>query len=120
MEACGTSGMKAGLNGVPNLSILDGWWNEGYNGRNGWAFGEESTEAERDSTDAEAIYRVLEEKIIPLYYKSQNHEISHGWVAMMKESIKVCGSGFSARRMVHDYINKFYFKIMREKGRARK
>ncbi len=114
MEACGTSGMKAGLNGVPNLSILDGWWQEGYNGKNGWAFGEESSGTERDSVDAAAIYRLLEEEIIPLYYKSQNHEISHGWVAMMKESIKVCGSRFSARRMVRDYISKFYFKALQK------
>jgi starch phosphorylase len=76
MEACGTSGMKAGLNGVPNLSILDGWWHEGYDGRNGWAFGEESTESNRDRTDAEAIYQLFEEKIIPLFYQSGlYHEI---------------------------------------------
>jgi starch phosphorylase len=115
MEACGTSGMKAGLNGVPNLSILDGWWHEGYNGKNGWAFGEEDTETNRDKADVEAIYRLLEEKIIPLFYKSGNHEISHEWVAIMKESIKICGSQFSARRMVSDYIKKFYFKALQTK-----
>jgi starch phosphorylase len=115
MEACGTSGMKAGLNGVPNLSILDGWWHEGYNGKNGWAFGEENTGENRDKVDAEAIYRLLEEKIIPLFYKSRNHAISHGWVAIMKESIKICGSRFSARRMVSDYIEKFYFKALQNR-----
>lgn len=112
MEACGTSGMKAGLNGVPSLSILDGWWHEGYNGRNGWAFGEESDSADPNSEDAAAIYSMLEKKIIPLFYKSRNHEISRDWVAVMKESIKKCGAQFSARRMVKDYINKYYIKAL--------
>jgi starch phosphorylase len=115
MEACGTSGMKAGLNGVPNLSILDGWWQEGYNGKNGWAFGEEETAANRDRTDAEAIYRMLEEQIIPLFYESQNHGISEGWAKIMKESIKISGSRFSARRMVNDYIQKFYFRALQKR-----
>ena len=112
MEACGTSGMKAGLNGVPSLSIFDGWWCEGYNGRNGWAFGKESGEGSRDKEDAEAIYSLLEEKIIPLYYAARNHDISHEWVAIMKESIKICGARFSTRRMVTDYINKFYIRAL--------
>ena len=115
LEACGTSGMKAGLNGVPSLSILDGWWHEGYNGKNGWAFGTEKVEGNRDKADAEAIYRQLEEKIIPLYYSSRNHEISHGWVAVMKEAIKTCGSQFSARRMVLEYLNKFYEKALQNR-----
>jgi len=112
MEACGTSGMKAGLNGVPSLSILDGWWHEGYNGKNGWAFGAEEVEGSRDKADAEAIYSLLEEKIIPLFYNTHNHDIPHSWIVMMKESIKTCGSQFSARRMVSDYINKFYIKAL--------
>jgi len=112
MEACGTSGMKAGLNGVPSLSILDGWWPEGYNGGNGWAFGDNQAEGNRDKADADAIYSLLEEKIIPLFYKSQNHDTSQAWVAVMKESIKKCGAQFSARRMVTDYINKYYIKAM--------
>ena len=112
MEACGTSGMKAGLNGVPSLSILDGWWPEGYNGRNGWAFGEENMEGNRDKADADAIYSLLEEKIIPLFYRSGNHEIPQEWVSIMKESMKICGSRFSTRRMVTDYINKFYIRAL--------
>ena len=115
MEACGTSGMKAGLNGVPNLSILDGWWHEGYTGKNGWALGAASTGENRDKEDAEAIYRLLEEKIIPLFYKSRNHEISKDWIAIMKESIKICGSRFSARRMVTDYIRKFYVEALQNR-----
>ena len=116
MEACGTSGMKAGLNGVPSLSILDGWWHEGYNGNNGWAFGAETPEGSRDKADAEAIYSLLEEKIIPLFYRAGNHGISPEWVSMMKESIKVCGARFSTRRMVTDYINKFYIKALQNLG----
>jgi starch phosphorylase len=117
MEASGTSGMKAGLNGVPSLSILDGWWQEGYTGRNGWAFGTDKVEGNRDKADAEAIYGLLEEKIIPLFYKTENSDSSNGWENIMKESIKVCGSQFSARRMVTDYITKFYFPAL-QKSRA--
>ena len=81
----------------------------------GWAFGAEKVEGNRDKADAEAIYRLLEEKIIPLYYRSRNHEISHGWVAVMKEAIKTCGSQFSARRMVLEYLNKFYEKALQNR-----
>jgi starch phosphorylase len=113
-EACGTSGMKAGLNGVPSLSIMDGWWPEGYNGKNGWAFGAEEGDENRDRSDAEAIYQLIEEKIVPLFYKTRNHGIPEGWVDVMKESIKCCGSSFSGRRMVSDYINKFYLKALKK------
>ena len=113
MEACGTSGMKAGLNGVPNLSILDGWWHEGYNRKNGWAFGGEEMSGNRDQADAEAIYQLLEQKIIPLFYKVTNHDIPNAWIKVMKESIKSCGSSFAARRMVLEYIEKFYAKALR-------
>ena len=113
MEACGTSGMKAGLNGVPNFSILDGWWHEGYNRKNGWAFGGEEIKGNRDQADAEAIYQLLEQKIIPLFYKVTNHDIPNAWIKVMKESIKSCGSSFAARRMVSEYIEKFYSKALR-------
>jgi starch phosphorylase len=113
-EACGTSGMKAGLNGVPSLSIMDGWWHEGFNGKNGWGFGEDEKDRDRDKDDAEAIYQLLEEKIIPLYYRARNHDISKEWVKVMKESIKCCGASFSARRMVNDYISKFYSKALQK------
>ncbi len=108
LEASGTSGMKAALNGVPNLSIADGWWLEGYNGDNGWIFGEESPAGDRDKADAEAIYRILEERVIPLYYDTGENGVPHGWTAVMKKAIKWAGSRFSARRMVKDYIEKFY------------
>ncbi|MEG3055038.1 MAG: alpha-glucan family phosphorylase [Methanoculleus sp.] len=109
MEASGTSGMKASLNGVLNLSILDGWWVEGYNGKNGWAFGSETAACDgRDPIDATAIYNLLEREIIPLYYDRSVNNVPHGWVKMMKESIKSNGPRFSARRMVKEYVARYY------------
>jgi len=113
MEASGTSGMKAALNGVPHLSIMDGWWIEGFNGKNGWAFGQEEVKGNRDPADAEAIYRIIEEELIPLYYKVSDQGVAHGWVKVMKESIKSNASRFSARRMVKEYIEKFYVRALK-------
>lgn len=104
-EACGTSGMKASLNGVPHLSILDGWWIEGFNGKNGWAFGGDTG---NDVKDSEAIYNILEKEVIPLYYKVDDNGVPCDWVKVMKEAIKSTAPLFSARRMVKEYINKFY------------
>ena len=114
MEASGTSGMKAALNGVPHLSIMDGWWIEGFNGKNGWAFGQEEVNGNRDQRDAEAIYRILEEQVIPLYYKVSDEGISSEWVKLMKECIKSNAPRFSARRMVKEYIEKFYAKAFKK------
>jgi starch phosphorylase len=108
MEASGTSGMKASLNGVPHLSILDGWWIEGYNGKNGWAFGSPEAGENRDKADAEGLYRVIEEEIIPLYYDVAEDGVPHGWVRLMKEAIRSNAPKFSARRMVKEYIEKYY------------
>jgi starch phosphorylase len=108
MEACGTSGMKAALNGVPSLSILDGWWVEGYNRKNGWAFGDVTPAGERNRADAEAIYRFLEDEIIPLYYRVSEDGVPHGWVGIMKETIKSNAPRFSARRMVREYLDRYY------------
>ena len=77
MEASGTSGMKAALNGVPQLSIRDGWWVEGYNGKNGWAPEHQEAKGNRDQTDAAEIYRLLEEEIIPLYYNVSEEGVPH-------------------------------------------
>jgi starch phosphorylase len=104
LEASGTSGMKAALNAVPQLSILDGWWIEGYNGKNGWAF--EGTGS--NAKDAAAIYDLLEKEIIPLYYKQDEDGVPHDWVKVMKEAIKNTGPHFSARRMVKEYAEKYY------------
>jgi starch phosphorylase len=108
LEASGTSGIKAALNGVPHLSILDGWWIEGFNSENGWAFGEGEMTGNRDQADAQAIYDFLEKEIIPLYYNVSEDGVPHGWVSVMKEAIKSTAPSFSARRMVKEYIAKFY------------
>lgn len=107
-EACGTSGMKAALNGVPHLSILDGWWEEGFNGKNGWAIDHEETSDDRDGIDAGKIYQLLEDEVIPLYYKMSENSIPVDWVKLMKESIKSNAARFSARRMVRQYVEMFY------------
>ncbi len=115
MEASGTSGMKAALNGVPHLSVLDGWWIEGYNGQNGWAIGntqDQLSDSERDEQDAYELYRLLEEDIIPLYYQSSEAGVPHDWVRKMKNSIKSTASYFSARRMVREYADSYYYKLI--------
>lgn len=105
-EASGTSGMKAGINGVPHLSVLDGWWIEGYNRANGWAFdGNDSESCERD---AQELYSIIERQIVPLYYDQNESGISPGWINIMKASIKSTAARFSSRRMVKEYANKFY------------
>ncbi len=110
MEACGTSGQKAGLNGVPHLSVLDGWWYEGYRGGNGWAFGPERDQQipNDDAVDAAELYRVLSEEVIPLYYKRDSDNVPRDWVALMKETIQAVATNFSARRMVKEDVDKLY------------
>jgi starch phosphorylase len=107
LEASGTSGMKASVNGIPNLSILDGWWIEGYNGSNGWAFGDQ-IQGDRTHADAEALYRLLEEEIIPLFYQRSDDGVPHGFVQVMKAAVKSVSPRFSARRMAKEYASRFY------------
>ena len=113
-EASGTSGMKASLNGVPNLSVLDGWWVEGYNGANGWAINGDQLDdpTAQDAHDAEAIYRLLEEEIVPLYYARDHDNVPRGWVELMREAIRSNAPRFSMRRMVKEYTNKMYISAM--------
>ncbi len=110
-EASGTSGMKASLNGVPHLSVRDGWWHEGYNKVNGWAIGDGPnpySPEDEDRMDAEAIYRLLEEEIIPLYYDRDRSNVPHGWVRVIKEAIRSVAPQFCARRMVKEYADQMY------------
>lgn len=110
LEASGTSGQKASLNGVPNFSVLDGWWPEAYNGKNGWAIGEEKehlSEDEQDAADVESLYETLENSIAPLFYE-RSEGVPHGWAAVMKEAIITVAPEFSTQRMVQDYTHKLY------------
>ncbi|MBI4329670.1 MAG: alpha-glucan family phosphorylase [Chloroflexi bacterium] len=108
-EACGTSGMKASLNGVPHFSVRDGWWHEGYHGRHGWAIGEETVDlAKEDETDAAALYQCLEEKIVPLYYRRDRSGVPQEWIQVVKNAIRSAATAFSARRMLKEYTERLY------------
>lgn len=114
-EASGTSGQKAALNGVLNFSVLDGWWREGFNGRNGWAIGDDIDHADQsyqDRMDAESLYNVLENEIIPLYYKRSADNLPVEWIAWMKESIRTLAPQFSLRRMLKEYSDRLYLPAM--------
>ena len=115
MEASGTSGMKAAINGVPNLSVLDGWWIEGYNGKNGWAFGSDQPNPDyegADGHDAHEFYRVLADEVAPLYYDVDPETgLSSGWIEVMREAIATSIRDFSTHRMVADYCDLAYFPM---------
>ncbi|MFQ5588503.1 MAG: alpha-glucan family phosphorylase [Nitrospiria bacterium] len=110
LEASGTSGMKAALNGVPQLSIPDGWWPEAHNGSNGWAFGGDTSlpPDQMDAADAENLYDILEEEVIPLYYRRDSDDIPRGWTALMKETIRSIVPTFSMQRAVKEYTARLY------------
>jgi starch phosphorylase len=111
LEASGTSGEKVAMNGGLNLSILDGWWLEGYDGTNGWAVGDTSqplSVEESDAQDAESLYTTLEQEVIPLYYKREEDGLPHEWIAMMKNALITLGPAFNSDRMVQDYAREIY------------
>ena len=115
MEASGTSGEKASVNGVVNFSILDGWWAEGYNTKNGWAIGtneEYYSYEEQDLADSESIYKTLEDKIIPTYYNKNEKGLSETWIRLMKNSIMSTGGKYSTARMLVDYTEKLYMPLL--------
>ena len=115
LEASGTSGMKASMNGVPHLSIADGWWAEGYNRQNGWVIEGQAqgTDAESvDRADAEALYHLLENEVVPTFYDRDPDGIPRRWLAIVREAIRAVTPRFSARRMVKQYAEEMYGPAM--------
>jgi phosphorylase/glycogen(starch) synthase len=111
LEASGTSGEKAELNGVLNLSVLDGWWYEGYKEGAGWALTDKRSfenQSFQDELDANTIYGILENEIIPLYFTNDAKGVPSGWVKYIKNSIAQIAPEFTTRRMINDYISRFY------------
>jgi starch phosphorylase len=111
LEASGTSGMKAGANGVPNLSMLDGWWLECWreDNSNGWGIEPSDLHGrEQDEAEASAIYDVIEQQVVPLYYERDYDHVPVKWVRLMKESMRTVAPSFSACRMLIDYMDRMY------------
>ena len=111
MEACGTSGMKAALNGVPNLSVLDGWWAEAFDGANGFAIGSGEIHVDpevQDARAAESLFEILERRAVPLFYERDEAGLPRGWIAMMKRTMRTLAWRFNADRMVMDYVRECY------------
>jgi starch phosphorylase len=111
--------MKAAMNGVLNFSVLDGWWREGYNGKNGWAIGGDvdyDNPNQQDEEDAISLYETLENQIIPLYYKKRSSDGLPGeWIDMVKETIRTLAPQFSMRRMVKEYVEQLYVEALDNK-----
>jgi starch phosphorylase len=111
LEASGTSGMKAAINGTPHMSIGDGWWAEGFTGDNGWLIegaAHPNDDAAQDWADAEALYRTIEERLVPAFYTRTPAGIPEQWLAIVRESIRTVLPRFSARRMVKEYVGGMY------------
>jgi starch phosphorylase len=117
MEASGTSGMKAAINGVPSVSILDGWWDEGYNGFNGWAIGDrepDGDDAAQDAADSAELYRLLEDEIVPRFFDRPPGGVPDSWVETMRASIASALWQFSTARMLSEYVDRLYLPAVRE------
>jgi starch phosphorylase len=111
LEASGTSGMKAAMNGVPHLSIGDGWWAEGYNGSNGWLIeGQAQTDdqAAMDAADAESLYGLLEQEVVPAFYDRNDEGLPSRWLEVVRESMRASIPRFSTRRMLKQYVTEMY------------
>ena len=110
LEASGTSGMKASINGVIHLSVGDGWWQEGFTGTNGWLIDGEgaANDADADAADAKALYRVIEQEVVPSFYERDGTGVPKRWLSIVKEAIRTVAPNFGARRMVKQYAEEFY------------
>jgi glycogen phosphorylase len=121
-EASGTSGMKAASNGVPHLSIGDGWWAEGFDGTNGWSIDGGVSDDDQnavDAADAAALYRLLEEEVVPAYYERDPAGVPHRWMAVVKQAIRTVAPRFAARRMVKEYVERMYAPAIGRKAEAK-
>jgi starch phosphorylase len=119
LEASGTSGMKASANGALHLSIGDGWWAEAFTGHNGWLIepGVQHAEpAAQDAADADALYRLLENEVVPAFYQRDERDVPHRWVTRVKEAIRTVAPRFSSKRMVKDYVERMYLPAMRHRS----
>jgi len=117
MEASGTSGMKAAINGIPSVSILDGWWDEGFNGSNGWAIGDrqpDGDEGAQDYADATELYRLLEQEIVPRFFERDASGVPGAWLSVMRASIASALWQFSTARMLTEYVDRLYLPAVRE------
>jgi starch phosphorylase len=114
LEASGTSGMKASLNGVPHVSVRDGWWAEGYNGRNGWLIEPQSEGDDVDRADAEALYQLIEQQVVPTFYDRDPNGIPRRWLTIVREAIRSVAPRFSARRMLKQYAEEMYAPAMEQ------
>ena len=122
MEASGTSGMKAGINGTLNLSVLDGWWGEGFDGKNGWAIRpapDYLDESRRSQEDARTLYETLQDQVVPLYYDRGKFGFSSGWVAKSKAAMASTLTQFNTGRMIDEYLERYYLPAIRQGNRYR-